>query len=364
MKVHDPGDIRENNIRRVVEIIREMGAISRADIARETQLSRSTITNIVNDLLPTGLVEETGTGNSYVGRRPIMLEFDYGARLVLGVDMGATHLTIVAANLAGEVLALRHETLAVSSHPDRTIERIVTLTNEVREEAGYTLAHTLGLGIAVPAPLEGDSFDRISPIILPKWMGVDLRREIAAATHLPVFLDNDANLGALAEKWWGHGREVSNLAYIKVATGVGCGLIINGAIFRGEGGTAGEIGHIAIQADGPPCRCGLRGCLEAMTGTQAIEQRIAQALAAGRGQHAGGHPLPPRDRAGSDPGRPARHRDHYRCGALPGHRARQLDQPRQSRFNRAGRRADRGERPAADPPSPKRAHAHLLQIGG
>lgn len=282
LKLSDPNDVREHNLRTVLGMIRETGAISRADIARATHLSRSTITNIVNELLPTGLFHESGTAYSTVGRRPVLLEFNYDARAVLGVDMGASHLTVVALNLGGRVLALRHESYPVIAQPDRSLGRILELVAEVQAEALSAPHLTLGLGISVPAPLEGEKMDRLSPAIMPHWVGVDLKHEVAAATRLPVFLDNDANLGALAEKWWGHGREVNNLAYIKVGTGVGCGLIINGAIYRGEGGTAGEIGHTCIDTDGPLCRCGLRGCLEAMTGASAILAAVEARRAVGQ----------------------------------------------------------------------------------
>ncbi len=282
MRLTDNNDVRENNIRLVLDIIREAGAISRVDIAHATQLSRSTITNIVNELLPTGLVRETGTVNSIVGRRPILLEFDYGARIVLGVDMGATHLTVAATNLGGQVLAIRHEDYPVAADPGGSINRIVALLAEVQASAGYSPERVLGIGIGVPAPLEGDRLDRLSPIILPQWVGIDLKRELEAATQHSIFLDNDANVGALAEKWWGHGRDVPNFAFIKLGTGVGCGLIIDGSVYRGAGGTAGEIGHSSIDPNGPVCRCGLNGCLEALTGAPAIIEAVQCYLAAGR----------------------------------------------------------------------------------
>ncbi|MBA3532573.1 MAG: ROK family transcriptional regulator [Ardenticatenales bacterium] len=280
--ISDPNDVRENNLRMVLDMIREAGTISRVDIARAAQLSRSTITNVVNELLPTDLIHESGTVSSVVGRRPILLEFNYDARALLGVDMGASHLTVVAMNLGGRVLAIRRESFPVLTNPDQSIAEIQRLLREVQAEAGYDQEKTWGIGIAVPSPLEGEKLDRLSPIIMSHWIGVDLKREIRAAMRLPVFVDNDANMGALAEKWWGHGREVHNLAFIKVATGVGCGLIINDTIYRGEGGTAGEIGHTSIDVNGPLCRCGLRGCLEAMTGVPAILAAVQAELDNGR----------------------------------------------------------------------------------
>jgi predicted NBD/HSP70 family sugar kinase len=125
----------------------------------------------------------------------------------------------------------------------------------------------------VPSPVHPDRPGALSPLILPAWRDFDVQQYLVDAFDLPVFVDNDANLGALAERFWGAGAGGEDLAYIKVATGIGSGHIINGALYRGAGGTAGEIGHIAIDPNGPQCVCGLRGCLATLVGADALLAR-------------------------------------------------------------------------------------------
>lgn len=271
----DASTIREHNLSLVLNLVWEEGAISRADIVRRTQLSATTVSALANVLLASGFVSEQGAGESSGGRPPILLQFNYKFRHVLGLDMGATHLTAVVMDLAGEVVARRFQKYDVMGDPAGTITAIQRLAAEAMQEAGLSAAHILGMGIAVPAPLEGENFDRLSGVILPKWEGLDLISQVRQTVNVPIHLDNDANAGAIAEKWWGAGRRFANLAYIKLGTGVGSGLILKNEIYRGDGGTAGEIGHTTINTNGPLCRCGNRGCLESLVGVPAIISEVA-----------------------------------------------------------------------------------------
>jgi predicted NBD/HSP70 family sugar kinase len=163
-------------------------------------------------------------------------------------------------------------------------------------EAGLDAAHVrrgevLGIGVAVPCPLDLRNPDTLCGQLMPDWRGRNVTRALAERFGCPVSLDNDANCGALAERWWGVGKTGEDLTYIKIATGVGAGHVIAGEVYRGSNGTAGEIGHIAIDASGPVCRCGLRGCLAAMVGAQALIDRTADALAAGRASSLAGREL-------------------------------------------------------------------------
>lgn len=267
--------IREANLSRTLSMIHRSGTISRADIARETGLSATTVSLIVKALLESGFVRESGTGESRGGRPPILVEFNYTFRYLLGIDMGATHLTVVLMNLGGEVSARRHQDYDVTHNPAGTVATMLELVEDTLTSAGQSLDTVLGLGIAVPAPLEGEHLDRPSTVVLPEWEGFDLIVPLQSALCLPIAVENDANAGAIAEKWWGRGSDHENLAYIKLSTGVGSGLITGGAIYRGSGGTAGEIGHTPIDLDGPTCRCGKRGCLESFIGAPALVSRVA-----------------------------------------------------------------------------------------
>jgi glucokinase-like ROK family protein len=257
----------------VLELIWLQQQISRAEIARRTGLSRSTVSDIVAGLLETGLVAEVGDGPSRGGRRPILLAFQDDALVILGVDMGASHVSVALTDLRGRVVAWEHRDHPVRSDPDGTGALIVELCDACLRAWGGTPRHLLGIGVAVPSPVDPQRPELLSEIALPAWRGRSGLEGLKAQYDAPVFVDNDANLGALAERWWGAGRGIDDFAYIKVATGIGAGFMIRGEIYRGAGGVAGEIGHVTIDADGPICSCGNRGCLGTFVGSEALTSR-------------------------------------------------------------------------------------------
>jgi predicted NBD/HSP70 family sugar kinase len=248
--------------------------ISRADLARRTGLSRSSISSIVSDLFATGLVSETGAGNSSGGRRPILLGFDDDALAIVGVDMGATHIAIAVTDLRAQVKAWRSEACPVRDNPERALTLMCELIDSALAEAQIEKEHLIGIGVAVPSPVEPGEPTLLSPIVLPKWRGISPVERLRVAYGVPVGMDNDANLGALAEQWWGAGRDGRDLAYVKVATGVGAGLIIRGDIYHGTAGIAGEIGHIPVDPSAGRCVCGLDGCLNLLIGTDELIRRV------------------------------------------------------------------------------------------
>lgn len=260
----------------VLRLIWQQRQISRADIARLAGLSRSTVSEIVSEILPLGVVVEVGEGPSQGGRRPIVLEFRDDACVVLGVEMGATHVVVVMTDLRGRVLAWesRDHPVRVDPHGTRRlVEEICRRCLASPEAQGHPL---VGMGVAVPSPLHPSQPDRLSEIVLPAWQGRLGFGELSERLGAPLMVDNDANLGALAEQWWGAGRGVDDLAYIKVATGIGSGHVIGGEIYRGATGTAGEIGHISIDPQGRRCICGLQGCLVTLVGAQALVERARE----------------------------------------------------------------------------------------
>jgi glucokinase-like ROK family protein len=277
-KVVDSTAVRAHNLSRVLNLIRETGSISRTAIVQHTGLSGTTVSFLANDLLTSGFVHESGTGASRGGRPPILLAFDYTFRYLLGIDMGATHLMAVAMDLQARVVARRHTQFDVAGNAGESIVQMKQMAQEVMTLAGLQSSQFLGLGIAIPAPLEGEQLNRLSSQIMPAWAGHDLVCELERAIELPVYLDNDANAGAIAEKWWGQGQAFTNLAYVKLGTGVGGGLILHGEIYRGAGGTAGEIGHTTVDSDGPLCRCGKHGCLESFIGAPALIAEVRHRL--------------------------------------------------------------------------------------
>ncbi|MDB1089149.1 ROK family transcriptional regulator [Streptomyces sp. ACA25] len=256
------------NLERVVRAVRAAGSLTQAEIARTTGLSAATVSNIVRELRALGTVEVCTT--SVGGRRARSVSLASDAGIVVGIDFGHSHLRIAVGNLAHQVLAEEAEPFDVDGSAEQGLDRAEKLVGRLIGMAGVERGKILGVGLGVPGPIDVESGVLGSTAILPGWRGTNPREEMAARLDVPVHVDNDANLGALGELVWGSGRGASDLAYIKVASGVGAGLVINGQIFRGPGGTAGELGHVTLDESGPVCRCGNRGCLETFTASRYV----------------------------------------------------------------------------------------------
>jgi glucokinase-like ROK family protein len=274
--------MRELNKALILNLVRQSREISRTDIARRTRLSRSTVSTIVSELIDEGWLIESGPGKSRGGRRPIILTFNYQAGYALGIGVGATHVIALVTDLEARIAAEIERPFVAADGPEVGLPAIVEIGRDALSQAGVDTSQLLGAGVGVPGPLDRKRGTIVAPPIMPGWHETPVRDRLREAFGTPVYLNNDANLGALGERHYGAGQNVDNLAYIKVATGIGCGIIIDGQIYHGQTGAAGEIGHLTIDEDGPPCKCGSYGCLEAMAGGQAIAQRAELALQAGR----------------------------------------------------------------------------------
>jgi predicted NBD/HSP70 family sugar kinase len=265
--------MRTQNSTLVLRLLWRERQISRADIARLTGLSPSTVSAIVTELEEAGLVREIGAGTSRGGRRPVLVGFRDDAYALVGVELGATHVSAVLTDLRGNVRAFRDTHVAVREDPKAALATARSLIDAVLTSERVSRKRVVGIGVAVPSPVHPERPGKLSTLILPAWADFDVQETLADAFDLPVLVDNDANLGALSERFWGAGAGGEDLAFIKVATGIGSGHIINGALYRGSGGTAGEIGHIAIDPNGPPCVCGSRGCLGTIIGSEPLLAR-------------------------------------------------------------------------------------------
>ncbi|MFC4034932.1 ROK family protein [Streptomyces polygonati] len=271
------------NLERVVRAVRLAGSLTQAEIARSTGLSAATVSNIVRELRDNGTVQVTPTSSG--GRRARSVSLSGDAGIVVGVDFGHSHLRVAVGNLAHQVLAEQSEPIDVDASASQGFDRAEQLVARLVESTGISPEKVLGVGLGVPGPIDVESGTLGSTAILPGWSGINPRQELTDRLGVPVQVDNDANLGALGELVWGGGRGVKDLAYIKVASGVGAGLVIDGRIYRGPGGTAGEIGHITLDESGPVCRCGNRGCLETFTAARYVLELL-------RGSHGDGLTVP------------------------------------------------------------------------
>jgi glucokinase-like ROK family protein len=244
------------------------GSLTQAEIARSTGLSAATVSNIVRELKDGGTVEVTPT--SAGGRRARSVSLSGDAGIVVGVDFGHAHLRVAVGNLAHQVLAEEAEPMDVDASAAECFDRAERIVQRLIESTEVRRDKVIGVGLGVPGPIDAATGALGSTTILPGWTGINPREELQRRLGVPVHVDNDANLGALGEQVWGNGRGERDLAYIKVGSGVGAGLVISGQIYRGPGGTAGEIGHITLDESGPVCRCGNRGCLETFTAARYV----------------------------------------------------------------------------------------------
>ena len=271
--------LKEENRRRVIDALREKGLASRADLARQTGLSRSTISTIVTDLLGSGLVDERDgppAEAAHAGRPPVMVALNGSAGLAVGVDFGHRHLRVAVSDLSQSVLAETWQEMDVDHDAQDGLDAAAEFVDQVIEEAGVHRDRVIGAGMGLPAPIDRISGRVNDDSILPGWVGVDAAAEASSRLGIPVEVDNDANLGALAESVWGAAKGKSEVAYIKVATGIGAGLISGGHLNRGVNGIAGEIGHTLVAENGPVCRCGNRGCLETLASARAITSLLGE----------------------------------------------------------------------------------------
>ena len=258
---------------RVLEALTQAGSISRADLARRTALAPSTVSAIVGELEEAGLVVEAAAqppAESGLGRPAVAVALGRRAGVALGIDFGKRHVRVALADLAHTVLAERAVALEVDRPAAESIAVAVGLVDMVLEEAGASRDEVVGVGMGLPGPVHRPDGELGDSTILPGWVGVRAEDAMREALGLPVQVENDANLGALSEWMWGAGRGADDVAYLKVATGIGAGLIIAGRPYPGTGGTAGELGHTVIDPAGSICRCGNRGCLETIAGASGV----------------------------------------------------------------------------------------------
>lgn len=253
------------------------GGISRSDLADKMGLTRAAVSLIVNDLVESGVVQEAEIRSAPSGRPPVTLEINPQRGLVGGVDIGVTHVSIAIADFTARILQEVEIAFDIKNPPAACLEVIEKSLLELLAAQGLSRSDLAAVGVGVPGPVITEAGMVLSPPIMPGWDRFPIRSTLENMWGCPVTLNNDAELGALGEWAYGAGRRERNIAYIKVGSGIGAGLILNQQIYGGTTGAAGEIGHITIEENGPLCNCGNHGCLEAFAGGFAIA-REAQAI--------------------------------------------------------------------------------------
>jgi predicted NBD/HSP70 family sugar kinase len=265
----DQHGIRESNRLLILNYIRERGTIPRSDLAPYTGLSRTAIGNIVDELVLEGIIrqEEHRTGDD---RRTISLSFNATAGYVLGATLGRQHLTVVLADLAGRPIQHLDIPFSMSKSPRESLPLLAKFLKVFVAQQQIAWEMIVGAGLGVISPFDLLQKGISIPAQFSNWEGVDIQQALEDDLGVPVYLDNDGNMGALGENRYGAGRNEGNMIYVKVGSGISGGFILNHQIYRGSLGAAGEIGHIPIDLQGASCYCGRRGCLETVASKQAI----------------------------------------------------------------------------------------------
>jgi predicted NBD/HSP70 family sugar kinase len=261
----------------VFELLRDGQPRTRAQLADASGLARSTIAARIDLLMRLGLVAPYGDGVSTGGRPPSLLALNPSARVVAGADVGATHARIALADLAGMILVERREDLDVALGPEHVLSWVEQQIAEMLGEQNRTVAELAAIGIGLPGPVEHSTGRAINPPIMPGWDRYDVPAHVQRAFDVPVLIDNDVNIMALGERH-AHLADVDDLVFIKVATGIGAGIVSGGVLQRGAQGTAGDLGHVAVARGADVvCRCGNRGCLEAIAAGPALAAALRAA---------------------------------------------------------------------------------------
>lgn len=258
----------------VLALITSGVAETRADLSRATGLARSTVAQRVDALISHGYLDEYEDGRSTGGRPSRRLRPRTGDRVAVGVDLGATHHRVSLVDLGGAELAVREHEMSIAEGPDPVLEQVARSTRRLLDEAGRPPAALRAIGVGVPGPVEFATGMPVDPPIMPGWHRYPIPRFFADRFGVPALVDNDVNVMALAER-----RrvlpETSHLLFVKMGTGIGCGVIANGQPYRGAQGSAGDIGHTRVGTDDTPCRCGNTGCLETLAGGAALARRLS-----------------------------------------------------------------------------------------
>jgi predicted NBD/HSP70 family sugar kinase len=278
--------IREINQALVLNTVRSAGAVSRTDIAKRTGLGLPTVSGITAELVEAGLLLERDVvpdgsaplGSAPLGRRPVLLSLNAAAGYAVGAKITESHVIAVLTDLDAQVVA-RHDLALRRRDIDSVVDTIAACVAALAPAAGGGPIHGAGIGLA--GVIDRDR-GQVRHATYSDWESVPLARLAGDQLGMPVVVDNDVNALVAAEQWFGAGRGISDFVAVSVGRGIGLGLVLDGRLYRGSAGGAGELGHVKVAENGPPCPCGARGCLESLASEPAIVARVAAAKDAGR----------------------------------------------------------------------------------
>jgi predicted NBD/HSP70 family sugar kinase len=260
--------LREANRARIVASLKRHGHLTQVELAGSTGLSPATVSNIVKELAASGVLNTAVTSRS--GRRATEVTLARQLGLVAGLHFSSRHLRVAISDVGRTIVVENHVPLALDHRHDRELDRAALLLSDMLESVNASFDDLLAVGMAVPVPIDSRNGMVATPGLLRGWENVPIAESLRTRIEVPVFVDNEANLGGLAEVRFGAARGADVAAYIEVGHSISAGLLIDGALFRGVTGKAGQIGHVTIDENGPICRCGGRGCLDTLASGPAL----------------------------------------------------------------------------------------------
>jgi len=263
---------------RLLRLLRDVGALSRAELADRLEVPRPRLLAELEALVATGLVREAGPAASRGGRRSTLVELNPQLRFA-AVDLGATSIDVEITDGRLEPIAAYGEPADIRSGPKAILHRVNELLAKCKVDGAYRHLHAIGIG--VPGPVSFRAGVPVSPPIMPGWDRYPVRSMLGREHTCPVVVDNDVNIMAIGERYGGVARSVDNLLFVKIGTGIGCGIYLHGEVYRGTDGCAGDIGHIQVDSHGPVCSCGNVGCLEALFSGAALARDATAAARSG-----------------------------------------------------------------------------------
>jgi predicted NBD/HSP70 family sugar kinase len=266
--------LREQNQQRVIAALMSGGPQTQAELSRQTGLSTATVSNLVKVMAASGIVSTAPTTSS--GRRALSVILNGNGQVAAGIDIGRRHLRVVLASPDYRVLQEASVALPLGHSAVDGLAAASDLLDELLENGGIHRRALLGAGIGIPGPIDRRTGTVVQGAILPEWVGINIHETFSERLQVPVFIDNDANLGALAQVTWGPHSAVDNLMFMKVGSGIGSGLVLNGSLYYGNVGVTGELGHTTINEQGVICRCGNRGCLETVASTSTMIELLSR----------------------------------------------------------------------------------------
>jgi predicted NBD/HSP70 family sugar kinase/predicted transcriptional regulator len=279
----DLNSLKRMNRLHIMNLLRSKGPLSRTQLAYLSGLNNKTITNIINDLLMNELVVSVGLQKSDTGRKKEHFKLNNRLIYSIGIDIGASHITVILIDLEGHIIHDKVFNFRYGLRGSIILEKLITLTSQLIEESTIDLDRIIGIGFSAPGFFSTDHGVWDIAFNIPDWKAVPIVDILAKRYDTAVYLQDCSRSMALAELWYGQGKEVDDFILLDLGQGIGLGIVINSVLFEGAGMKSGEIGHLMVDPEGRKCTCGKRGCLESVSSGMAItrimQERLRQGMA-------------------------------------------------------------------------------------